>query len=162
MLRFRQVLTVTLTLLLCGTAQAQSSGEMIHQALTRGAQPPLHPSASFLASCGDLFFSAHDGSTYLPTNFGEGPSCPKVDLLMSPKCGEREGVAGRVGFKVIGWLKLVEMSLGGGDGWMWMKTAWRCLAAGPTLLVAVESCLKTDEVNCALLNSIYQDGTRQC
>ena len=77
MLHFRQVKTATLTLLLCGTAKAQSGllisflilpsarlklrlpgGERIHQALMRkGAQPSVLPSASSFSSCGDIFFT---------------------------------------------------------------------------------------------------------
>ena len=94
MLRFRQVKTATLTLLLCGTANAQSGplisflilpsarlklrlpgGERIHQALTRSAQPPLLPSASFYASCGVLFFSAHDGSVLHCIQFKRADDC---------------------------------------------------------------------------------------
>ena len=94
MLLFRQVKTATLTLLLCGTAKAQSGplisflllpsarlklrlpgGERIHQALTRSAQPPLLPSASFLARCGDLFFSAHNGSVLHCVQYKRADDC---------------------------------------------------------------------------------------
>ena len=50
-------------------------GERIHQALTRSAQPPLLPSASFLASCGDLFFSAHDGSVLHCIQYKRADDC---------------------------------------------------------------------------------------
>ena len=53
-----------------------SGGERIHQALARkGAQPPVLPFASFLASCGDLFFSAHDGSVLHCIQYKRADDC---------------------------------------------------------------------------------------
>ena len=53
-----------------------SGGVRIHQALARkGAQPPVLPFASFLASCGDLFFSAHDGSVLHCIQYKRADDC---------------------------------------------------------------------------------------
>ena len=53
-----------------------SGGERIHQALGwKGAQPPVLPFASFLASCGDLFFSAHDGSVLHCIQYKRADDC---------------------------------------------------------------------------------------
>ena len=54
------------------------SGGNTHQALTRKgahAQPPVLLSASFLASCGDLFFSAHDGSVLHCIQYKRADDC---------------------------------------------------------------------------------------
>ena len=53
-----------------------SGGERIHQDLARkGAQPPVLPFAPFLASCGDLFFSAHDGSVHHCIQYKRADDC---------------------------------------------------------------------------------------
>ena len=57
-------------------AMPSSARWRIHQALARkGAQPPVLPFASFLASCGDLFFSAHDGSVLHCIQYKRADDC---------------------------------------------------------------------------------------
>ena len=54
------------------------SGGNTHQALARKgahAQPPVLLSASFLARCGDLFFSAHDGSVLHCIQYKRADDC---------------------------------------------------------------------------------------
>ena len=57
-------------------AMPSSARWRIHQALARkGAQPPVLPFASFLSSCGDLFFSAHDGSVLHCIQYKRADDC---------------------------------------------------------------------------------------